>query len=457
MDRNKKIYFGILLIVIFLISTMFFSYAFFTSKTEGSGKLNIVAGDLDYKLVSNDLKDNKITVDAYTVKEINIKLTSLNDIDSKYELYYTLDKANSDVSVGYSKDTQNSVLGTIKANSSKNINIVIRNDSSSSTTVTFGVVGGLINNDLVLSTGNSLNQEVRGQNIVVANNNLITTKANFSLPAGPITTSNDYVYDESGLYMSTETNSGKPTYYFRGDVENNYVDFVGLTWRIVRINEDGTIRLILQNPINNKTYYEYSLCHDSYSCAYYTNSTVKTELETWYDANLSTYDDKIASGDYFCEEAKVVKNSGYLKTSFGAAEMITIAEYNSSVNFKCSQDGNGYGLVNAKIGLITYDEFIHAGASLSRTFPTRYGYFVSDANYYLKLGGGYYIWTMSPAGMGIYDQSTVWKMLGSGGLAPNTTHFDDSGDRGALNPVINLKADVTLTGSGLSDDPYKVS
>ena len=30
-------------------------------------------------------------------------------------------------------------------------------------------------------------------------------------------------------------------------------------------------------------------------------------------------------------------------------------------DFKCGADGNGYGLVNANIGLITYDEAVYAG------------------------------------------------------------------------------------------------
>ena len=60
--------------------------------------------------------------------------------------------------------------------------------------------------------------------------------------------------NENGLFKSISTNfngiKGTPTYYFRGNVEN-YVDFAGFTWRIVRINEDGTIRLIMQDGIKN--------------------------------------------------------------------------------------------------------------------------------------------------------------------------------------------------------------
>ena len=45
-------------------------------------------------------------------------------------------------------------------------------------------------------------------------------------------------------YTNTNTEDNKTTYYFRGAVENNYVSFAGFYWRIIRINEDGTVRLI---------------------------------------------------------------------------------------------------------------------------------------------------------------------------------------------------------------------
>lgn len=37
------------------------------------------------------------------------------------------------------------------------------------------------------------------------------------------------------------------SYYFRGGVEDNYVDFAGMCWRIVRVLGDGSVRLILED------------------------------------------------------------------------------------------------------------------------------------------------------------------------------------------------------------------
>ena len=160
MSKGKKIYFLVLLLITILVTTFYFSYAIFSNTKEEHGKLNIVAGTLNYKIESSELDSDSITLPANTSKEIKIKLTSLNEVSSKYELYYILDKTNENVSVGYSKDTKDNVLGTIEGSSSKMISIVVRNDSDTSSKVTFKVLGGLVNNELALKDGNSLNQEV---------------------------------------------------------------------------------------------------------------------------------------------------------------------------------------------------------------------------------------------------------------------------------------------------------
>lgn len=157
MKKNYVIILGLVILAIICFSA---SYAFFTSINEQHGKLNIVVGDLTYKLESIDLINDKILVPANTIKKIDISLHSLNNINSKYELYYTLDQENSNIRVGYDINTKDSVLGTIDANSSKEISVIVRNESDLSSTISFNVMGGLINDELVLANGNSLNQVV---------------------------------------------------------------------------------------------------------------------------------------------------------------------------------------------------------------------------------------------------------------------------------------------------------
>ena len=249
-----------------------------------------------------------------------------------------------------------------------------------------------------------------------------------------LTTSSNNTNDESGLYKSTLTNTGEPTYYFRGNVENNYVSFAGYTWRIVRVNEDGTIRIIMQDGINNNATYVYNSNYSNYTYMYYSNSAAKSTLENWYSNNIgnnSNYSSHIVNGSYFCEEAKTKYDSNYTS---GSASMTLYSSY--TPNFKCKTDGNGKGQVSASIGLITYDETVFAG-----------GYYRKN-NFLYYLYNNTYYWTMSPGGFqGNYP--IIWGIYIEG-------YCMDAISYGAyrLRPVLNLKADTLTTGDGTGTNPF---
>ena len=435
MKNIKKSYFIIFGLIVLAVVCFSTSYAIFSNTKEEHGKLNIVAGNLNYKIESSELDSDSITLEANTSKEIRIKLASLNEVSSKYELYYILDKTNDKVSVGYSKDTKDSVLGTVEANKSKMITIVVRNDSDTSSKVTFKVLGGLLNNNLALKDGNSLNQEVEPYRVlskaILEDNKLITATPT-------LTTSSNNTNDASGLYSSTATNTGEPTYYFRGNVTNNYVKFAGFTWRIVRINEDGTVRLIMQDGINNNTNYQFNSNYNNYTYMYYTNSNAKTTLENWYQTNIGSKADlakNVASGNYYCEQAKQKRADSYTS---GSATMTTYNKY--TPDFKCESDGNGKGIVNASVGLLNYDEVAYAG-----------GYPYSNNNSYYLYNSAIDWWTMSPASFsGSY--SCVWYISTSGSNYDHHIY-----DTYHLRAVLNLTANTQIIGNGTSSNPYKIS
>ena len=236
-----------------------------------------------------------------------------------------------------------------------------------------------------------------------------------------LTTTSMMAGDESGLYVSTDTNTGNPTYYFRGNVENNYVSFAGTIWRIVRINEDGTIRIIMQAGINNSIGYSLN-ANKVGQYFYYSNSNAKSILENWYQANIGSKSDlakNVVNGDYYCEQAKIDNTANYMPS------------------FECKNDVNNKGLVNSNIGLITTDEIIYAGGHFKET----------KNNYYLY--NRIYTWTMSPAkNSGNYY---LWAIDSSG-----VVYIDSIGNTLILRPVINLKSDTQVSGTGTSSDPFVV-
>ena len=254
-----------------------------------------------------------------------------------------------------------------------------------------------------------------------------------------LTTTSQEAGDESGLYKSTATNTGEPTYYFRGAVENNYVSFAGFTWRIVRINEDGTIRMIMQDGINNNATYKFNSKYNNYTDMYYTNSNVKDQLDSWYQTNIGSKNNlasKVATGDYYCEEAKVKIYDSY--TSGNA----TMTYYKNYIpNFKCSTDGNGKGLVNASVGLLSYDEAVYAGGY--------YNHNQNENSYFLFFNKSF--WLMNLAGYGEFKYN-VWLINGSGGI-----HNVPINNNYVAKSVINLKSNTKISsGDGTKNKPFIV-
>ena len=272
--------------------------------------------------------------------------------------------------------------------------------------------------------GKELKSEIMKNTVITANPTLTTSSNNTS--------------DVSGLYKSTATNTGEATYYFRGNVENNYVSFAGQTWRIVRINEDGTIRIVMQDGINSNANIAFNSNYNNYTYMYYTNSQAKTTLESWYQTNIGSKTNlasKVASGNYYCEQAKAKYSDSWTS---GSATMTTYNKY--TPDFKCSSDGNGKSLVNGSVGLLTYDEVVYAGGYYNQ----------NNSNYYLY-NPAIYWWTMSPAGFsGSY--SDVWYVGTTGSINDNRVS-----NAYRLRPVLNLTADALATGSGTSSDPFVIS
>ncbi len=57
-----------------------------------------------------------------------------------------------------------------------------------------------------------------------------------------VITTTSYDSSNSGIYKAEDDNGG--TYYYRGNINNNWLEFGGFYWRILRINGDGSIRIL---------------------------------------------------------------------------------------------------------------------------------------------------------------------------------------------------------------------
>ena len=95
------------------------------------------------------------------------------------------------------------------------------------------------------------------------------------------------------LLASTEDDYGT-SYYFRGAVSNNFVEYANMCWRIVRVTGDGSIKLVLYNynglTSTNNTPSSSTPCNvtgDSYAYARYEGDTYTSRFNS--SSNDNTY------------------------------------------------------------------------------------------------------------------------------------------------------------------------
>ena len=262
-------------------------------------------------------------------------------------------------------------------------------------------------------------------------------------------------------YTSTNTEDNKTTYYFRGAVENNYVSFAGFYWRIIRINEDGSVRLIYQGTSANATGSASTIGDSAFNSTYNDNayvgymygtpgsssysathantndSTIKGVIDTWYEENLLENYATYLADSGFCGDRSLSSGTGIAKTTtyYGAYNRVYT---NKTPQFACPQSNDLYTTSSSNkgnkaldypIGLITADEVSYAGGLGVAG--------ASNSSYYLYTGSNY--WTMSPR-VFLGSRASEWYVVSVGHLAGVV--YGSVGAR----PVINLVSGIEITG-----------
>ena len=343
------------------------------------------------------------------------------------------------------------------------------------------------------------------------------------------------------------------SYYYRGNVNDNYVSFGDLTyktdvyigyysstnnnkneytslskcqsassfnvnctqihkkgdpilWRIVRINGDGSVRLVLDNVARNSSGNEittafYSPSNDNAYVGYMygtvgsttydathkniNDSTIKVAVDKWYEDNLKTNYANYLSDTLFCNDKTLASNGiGGVATQLGYGTNTTIyaiAERlqhstgetditTSKPTFKCAENAtNTYsrftvnettlsngnktnGNLKYPIGLLTADEVSFAGA---------YKYRQSNQSYYLYNSSIASSWWLSSPYYCNGDNPISWGGSSAYELSVSASDGDiyshDVSKTNVVRPSINLKAELLVGGGdGTSSNPYTV-
>ena len=325
---------------------------------------------------------------------------------------------------------------------------------------------------------------------------------------------NNPEYITNGVY-SSEDDDGT-SYYYRGNVTNNNVQFGEYTndyyvynygsryfqslescqeynsscsesnkvklasagdkmyWKIIRVNGDGSLRLIYNGTSITHSYsdltnsyavgrtpYNLNTGDPKYTGYTYDNGTdsfVKKEVDTWYKNTLGTnnnYDSKISSGR-FCSDSSGYNYDG--NGSFSSMDRLGQANNNftkpNNPSLKCPSTSESYGgSYRLKVGLITADEMTLAGESFGVSGNSYLG--VIQMTRIIQETPGF--WTMTPIA---YMNTSGYALAQSSTLvwAYNMLLiYNDVSLFNGVRPVINLDKNTVIKGTGTEDDPYVVT
>lgn len=225
----------------------------------------------------------------------------------------------------------------------------------------------------------------------------------------------------TGLYVVGDS------HYFRGDKVNNYLILDGILWRITKINNDNTIRLIeadRRDPVVWDDRYNADTLATTGINNFYNNdlnSRIKDELESIYNS------EDIISNDL----------KGFIKES---TLCIGKRDTEASVNdgsIECSTTLN-----NQYLGLLQLNEYMLA--SLDSNCLNTKSTACRNYNYLAEFPNSY--WTLTANSE---NTNQVYKI--------NTTILPTSASNaGMARLVINISDNTNVTGTGTEEDPYVV-
>ena len=291
---------------------------------------------------------------------------------------------------------------------------------------------------------------------------------------------------ENSLLCSAPDNYGT-SYYFRGNVSNNYVYFAGYYWRIVRINGDNSIRIIydgttihengeasddriigtsaFNEKADDNAYVGYMYGTPGSSTyeethANINDSTIKKYVDNWYENNIKDTDyEQYLADNLFCNDRNISNYNPSNLSNLGYGKNNTVYERafgpwsapsdtnNARMTFLCKKIDDSFtknsvvGNTSLKyaVSLLSKDELVLSG---------QYSFGSGTKRNYLYVGNSY--WLISPDA---YDNDgTKVRLVKSDG-----EQYEPVNKLAGVKPVINLKQGSLKSGKGTKDNPYKTN
>lgn len=306
MSKFKQSYLMLLIVVSLFSLAIYSTYAMFEAEIDTN---NIVSIDTSIS-VDTSIEEYQITtVEPNNYKILSINLTNSQDTSLYYGVWIEkINTNNNDISVYKLDDSKYPTVDIINNNETRNITMVIINNSQKKATIKLGVATSEdtslnINENRILVSEEIARKDIRNQ-----------TAAEFI--------TNLYTEDNTELYYDKNKNL---LYY--GANPNNHIIINQEMWQIIGVY-NNKLKLIKENSIGN---YQYDN-----NLKYYQNSKINNLLNELYykSAKGTCYQDNLEKECNFT-------NTGLTKETISLLDMQTVNNETTSIenkeNFKESQ------------------------------------------------------------------------------------------------------------------------
>ena len=538
MDHVKKRIIISLISILILIMALFgITYAYFTTKAKGNEddkSASVTAGKLEVTYKETN-KDQSSDMDKVISAKVNIsteeRFTPFDEGTFAYTIYNNAKNATGDKSIYQETPTTSpgNAVSTYKFLTDPNT-VLEKNASTMSVSSTYQAYYWIYgtnftideNTGKVTLTGvNSLSSSSKTYANMYSDligKYLISNYASGNSVADTSTANPKPTSNISSIYKVTAATSSQITYkqilpqtvgvektlskseddygdsyYYRGKVLDNYVNFAGMCWRIVRIQGDGSVKLILEDQnttCNSATYtgnwnlgnanFGYDNSGSGKYVINYLNpvtksstalvnkfktfqtGTLTTKIKNTYNKEISDYlkagdwcydntaytSGSSTSGTPLTEEEKTNYYNGTTSGSFYYDSYIRlVGQSTKTPTNKC----NGTILnqyndnTDMYVATITADEIVYAGGKAS---SSNYGYYL--LNDYQRINSNY-CWSLSLNNWNGSNSSSFY-VYSFGSLYGNAVS-SDFGSR----PAVSLKSSTSLSGGeGTQQNPYIV-
>ena len=513
-----------LVIVSLLVVVLSVSLAYFTAQIIGKGKdvlvtsadLKIVFTDSDGAISGSNIEPGWSDTKTFTVEnnskseyKYNIVIKDLlNTFVTNGYLQYKITSTNGGYNMTEFKDVPKSETATdtilaysasidVGVTQSYTVEFVYANDENVNQNVDQNKV---LSGKLFITAGTEKTLTLREK--MLRDNPTISERTDFTVVNSIDTTGT--------LYQTNRTEDNSTVYYYSGATTNNWVKFGkyvvadseynlwsandDMYWRIIRTNEDGSVRLLYAgtSPESTNGYIGSSNYNNSSNLTINigymygeegslennrlnTNSSVvKTYIDTWYQYNLlNNYDKYISKSAIYCNDRSIRGNNSF--SEWERANQIfrpgiTFSSYKCGVDssnnlletasvadkFSSSTIGGGNGLLTYPIALLTVDEINFAGGITGTdndklflstnslgTNITEQNWWTLTPSAHLNQGGAYWV---------LYYTGGVNGMISTDSNSPKGNAFSL-----AVRPVISIdKCAIVKSGDGSPSNPYEI-